>query len=96
MQLSTDAPTRTKISFWFTSDAFLKRHVSSFQDSYIHFYKEFYKQKWYQNGLLIALLEESRKEYLQVSLQADSALTLRHEQHASGTPKIKITARKGC
>jgi hypothetical protein len=29
-----------------------------------NFYKEIYKQKWYQNGLLIALPEESREEYL--------------------------------
>ncbi len=29
-----------------------------------NFYEEFYEQRWYQNGLLIAFLEESRKEYL--------------------------------
>ncbi len=60
-----------------------------------NFYQEVYKQKWYQNGLLIALLEESRKEYIQVSLQADSILRRCHEQNASGTLKIKMTARKG-
>ncbi len=43
-------------------------------------YQEVYKQKWYWKGLLITLLEESPKEYLQVSLQADSALTRRHEK----------------
>jgi hypothetical protein len=59
------------------------------------FYKGVYKQKLYWKGLLIALLEESHEEYLQASLQADSALTRRHEQTASGTPKIKMTARKG-
>jgi hypothetical protein len=41
------------------------------------------------------LLEESREEYLQASLQADSALTRHHEQNASGTLKIKITWEKG-
>jgi hypothetical protein len=49
---------------------------------------------WYQKGLLLALLEESREEYLQVSLQADFTLTHPHEQKASGTLKIKMTARK--
>ncbi len=58
-------------------------------------YEEIYKQKWYPKGLHIALLEESRKEYLQASLQADSALTHRHEKRASGTLKNKKTARKG-
>ncbi len=29
-----------------------------------NFYKEIYEQRWYQNWLLIAFLEESRKEYL--------------------------------
>ncbi len=43
-------------------------------------YKEVYKQKWYRKGLIIALFEESHKEYLQVSLQAYSALTRHHEQ----------------
>jgi hypothetical protein len=60
------------------------------------FYKEIYKQKWYQKGLLIELLEESRKEYLQASLQADSALTCHHEKRTPGTLKNKKTARKGC
>ncbi len=59
------------------------------------FYKRVYEQKWYQKGLLIALLEESWKEYLQTSMQADSALMHCHEHNASGTPKIKMTARKG-
>ncbi len=43
-------------------------------------YKGVDKQKWYQKGLLIALLEESREEYLQVFLQADSALMRCHEK----------------
>ncbi len=43
-------------------------------------YKEVYEWKWYQKGLLIALLEESHEEYLQVSLQAYSALARCHEQ----------------
>jgi hypothetical protein len=42
-------------------------------------YKEVYKQKWYQKGLLIAL-EEFCDEYLQVSHQGCSALTCCHER----------------
>ncbi len=45
-----------------------------------NFYLEVYKQKWCQKELLIALLEESHKEYLQAPLQADSALTHCHEK----------------
>jgi hypothetical protein len=58
-------------------------------------YQEIYEQKLYQIGLLIALLEESREEYLQVSLQADFALTRHHKKNASVTLKNKKTARKG-
>jgi hypothetical protein len=57
-------------------------------------YKEVYEQKWYRKELLI-VLKESCKKYLQVFLQADSALMRRHEQNASGTLKIKMTIRKG-
>ncbi len=46
----------------------------------LNFDEEVYKQKWCQKGLLVALLEESQEEYLQVSLQADSALMRHHEQ----------------
>ena len=60
-----------------------------------YFYKEVYKRKWYRKELLIVLFEESREEYLQVSLQADSNLTRRHEQNTSGTRMIKMTASKG-
>ncbi len=75
--------------FWIDSSCLIKTPMWNF-------YGEIYKEKWYQKGLLIALLEESRQEYLQVSLQADSALTYHHEQKASGTLKIKMTTRKGC
>jgi hypothetical protein len=60
------------------------------------FYQEVYEKKLYQKGLLIALLEESHEEYyIQVSLQADSALTCCHEKKGSGTLKNKKTAKKG-
>ncbi len=36
-RLPPDSPTRARIFFWFTSDVFLKRPVSSYQDSYVKF-----------------------------------------------------------
>jgi hypothetical protein len=98
VQLSTDAPTRARFIFWFTSDAFLKKHVSSFQDSYVKFLRGDLQAKVVPErttGLRIVLLEESCEEYLQASLQADSALTRCHEKRASGTLMNKKTARKG-
>ncbi len=58
---------------------FLRDTSHHFETPTWNVYQEVNKQKWYQKGLLIALLEELRKEYLQVSLQADSALMRRHE-----------------
>ena len=81
--------------FWFTSDAFQRDMSCHFETPMRNFYEEIYERKWYRKGILIVLLEESREEYLQASLQADSVLTRRHEQNASGTLKIKMTARKG-
>ncbi len=40
-----DAPTRTRIFSWFTSDVFLWRPVSSYQDSYVHFLWEVLRAK---------------------------------------------------
>jgi hypothetical protein len=48
------------------------------------FYKEVYKQQWFQKGLFI-VLEEFCHKYLQVSLQGYSALTWSHE-HAPHEP----------
>ncbi len=87
----------------YKSKIFFGSQVTSFwQDPSCHFetptwkfYQEVYKQKWYRKGLLMALLEESHEEYLQASLQADSALMHRHEKNASGTQMIKMTMRKG-
>jgi hypothetical protein len=50
------------------SDVFLRDPSHQIKTPTSLFYKEVYEQKWYQEGLLIAL-EESHKEYLQVSLQ---------------------------
>jgi hypothetical protein len=49
----------------------------------------------YQKRLLIALLEESRKEYLQVSLQVDSALTCHHEKKSLRNPEEQEDRKKG-
>jgi hypothetical protein len=54
---------KSQIFFWFTSDAFWKRHISSFQDSYVNVYEEIYEQRWYWNRLPVAFLEESHEEF---------------------------------
>jgi hypothetical protein len=58
------------------------------------FYKEVYKQRWYQKGLLIAP-SESHKEYLQMSLQGYSALTCCHE-HEPQKPRRRVHGGTCC
>ncbi len=53
-----------KFFFWFTSDAFHKRPVSSYQDSYVKFYKEIYKQKWYWKQTTLRVSGGVTHEYL--------------------------------
>jgi hypothetical protein len=53
-----------KFLFWFTSDVFWKRPVSSYQDSYINFYKEIYKRRWYQKRTTYCLSGGVLQEYL--------------------------------
>jgi hypothetical protein len=76
------------------SDAFRKRLVSSYQDSYVNFYEEISTSEGGTgNGLLIAFLEESRKSTSSVStsrLRSD----LSSGAEASGSQKNKMTARK--
>jgi hypothetical protein len=79
-QLSTDAPTRARNVFCSQVTRFWRDTSHHFETPTWNFYQEVYEQKWYQNGLLIALLEESCKEYLQASLQLDSALTGHYEK----------------
>ncbi len=86
--LATDASTSTRISFWFTSDIFLKRLVLSNQDSYIPFLRGSLQAKVNQKGLLI-VLEESHEEYLQLSLQWYSALSCSHE-HKPHKPQRRV------
>ncbi len=86
-----------ELEFFFGSQVtrFWRDSSRHFETPMRNLYQEVYKRMWYRKGLLIALLEESCKEYLQISLQADSALMRRHEQNTSGILKIKMTARKG-
>ena len=67
--------------FWFMSDAVSRetRLIISRLLPEISTRRSTSKSGTYQKGLLIALLEESHKEYLQVSLQAYSALMCPHE-----------------
>ncbi len=78
--LPTDAPTRVRTIFGSQVMSFWRDPSRRIKTPTWNFYKGVYKQKWYRKGLLIALLEESCKEYLQVSLQADSALMHCHEK----------------
>jgi hypothetical protein len=66
--------------FWFTSDAFRKRPVSSYQDSYINFYKEIYERRWYRKRTTYCVSGGVTRRVPQVSLQANSTLTRHHEQ----------------
>ncbi len=78
--------------FWFVSDAFLKRHILSFQDSYVKFLRGDLRAKVVpeMTNYIVALLEESHEEYLQASLQVDSALTRRHEKRASSPSRYEL------
>ncbi len=86
---------KNQIFFGSRVTSFWRDPSRHFETPMWNFYQEVYKQKWYWKELLFALLEEPCNEYLQASLQADSALTRGHEQNASGTQKIKMTTRKG-
>jgi hypothetical protein len=50
--------------FWFMSDAFCKRPISSYQDSYVNFYKEIYKQRWYRKRTTYCISGGVTHEYL--------------------------------
>ncbi len=53
-----------KFFFWFMSDAFWKRPVSSYQDSYMNFYEEIYKQRWYRKWTTYRVSGGVTHEYL--------------------------------
>ncbi len=86
---------KSQIFFWFTSDAFLKRHVSSFWDSYMKFLR----------GGLQAKVVPERTTYCITWVvprrvpSSTSASRLRSDtsswENSPTTPKIKMTARKG-
>ncbi len=95
--LTSDAPTRTRNFSWFTSDTFLRRPISTYQDSYVHSLQV-------QGGLQAKMVPEGtpycitwgvpRRVPSSVSLRILRSDTLSWAK-ASGTLKIKMTARKG-
>ncbi len=50
--------------FLFTSDVFCKRPISSYWDSYVNFYKEVYKQRWYWKRTTYRVSGGVPQEYL--------------------------------
>ncbi len=94
--LPTDASTRAIISFsWFTSDRFCKSSILSYQDSYMKFYKEIYKQRWYQKRTTYHVSWGVLQRVLQVSLQADYALTPHQEQKPQEPRRTRWPQEKG-
>jgi hypothetical protein len=55
VQLPMDAPTRTGVFFGSQVTCFWRDPSCQIETPISLFYEEFYKQKWYQKGLLIAL-----------------------------------------
>ncbi len=53
-----------KFFFWFTSDAFWKRPISSYQDSYVNFYEEIYERRWYRKRTTYPVSGGVMQEYL--------------------------------
>ncbi len=63
-RLPTDAPTGARFVFGSRVTHFVRDPSHHIETPAWNFYEEIYKQRWYQNGLLTAFLEVSRKEYL--------------------------------
>ncbi len=80
--------------FWFTSDAFRKRPVLSYWDSYVNFYEEVYEQRWYQKRTPHCITWGVPQRVPQASLQADSALTRCHKQKPQEPWKIRWPQEK--
>ncbi len=66
--------------FWFTSDVFCKRPVSSYQDSYMKFLQGDLRVKVVQKRTTYCVTLGVMQRVPQASLQADSALTRHHDQ----------------
>ena len=79
--------------FGFTSDAFRKRPVSSYQDSYVNFYEEIYERRWYRKWTTYCVSGEVMRRVPQASLQADSALT-RHHSRSLRIPEEQDDCKK--
>ncbi len=81
--------------FWFTSDTFRKRPALSFQDSYMDFYEEVYKQGWYRKRTTHRASWGVPRRVHQASLQADSALTHCQEQKPQEPTSTRWLQEKG-
>jgi hypothetical protein len=81
--------------FWFTSDAFRKRLVLSYQDSYVNFYKGVYEQRWCWKRTTYHVSGGVTQRVPQASLQADSALTRCHEQKPQEPWRTRWPQEKG-
>ncbi len=94
VQLPTDAPTREPDFFGSRVTCFWGDPSHHIKTPTFIFYKEVYKQKWYQKWLLITL-KESHAEYLQVSLQGYSVLTWGHEHEPKETQHSRWPSKMG-
>ncbi len=86
---------KSQIFFWFTSNKFLKRPVLSFQDSYVKFLPGGLQAKVVPERTTYCITSGVPQRVPSSVSASNSALTRCHEQNASGTLKIKMTARKG-
>ena len=72
---------------------FLERPVSVYQDSYVNFYVDVYKQRWYWKGTSYRIssgVMQETSSVLPKRLHSD----LLSEEEALGTHKNKLSARK--
>jgi hypothetical protein len=81
--------------FWFTSDVFCKNPISSYQDSYVNFYKEIYKQRWYRKRTTYPISGGVTQRVPQAYLQANSTLTPHHEQKPQEPWRTRWPQEKG-
>ncbi len=81
--------------FWLTSDAFCKRPVLSYQGSYVKFWRGDLRAKVVPKQATYWVTWGVPRRVPQVSLQADSALTRRHEQKPQGPWRTRWPQEKG-
>ncbi len=94
-QLPTDAPTRARILFWFTNEAFCKRHILSHRDSYVKFLWGDLQAKVVPKRTTYCVTWGVTRRVPQASLQADSTLTRCHEQKPQEPWRTRWPQEKG-